>query len=389
MQHERGPRKPKLHLLNAHSAANHHHSHHNHHHNSHSNVPGQQVHGNLLNLHHHHHHHSDSNHPLGYHHSVHLHGHFPHSSPTSHNNNNNNSTGNNNNPNGPLIAAAASFNYTAHLAAAHHHNQPPFTANFPHPPTNIHHPQPITFNGPINTATSLLAPHKLEPNQSSAFEVPPMTIKQSASDQESYTRKSEDDDRDSVISPTHTIKSSTSPSLSSPDHIVMVDRPLTLKAAAAAHAGHGPRDEEQLSPQSAESANLPTATAGGQRQSEVLEMLMRSDKCQEFLQYQMQNSILFPQSTPTAGFWPPPPPPLLPLSPNTNGTTANGLTSNSSSSTIPSPSSTHLPSWDVLQETTARLLFMAVRWVKCLVPFQTLSKADQHLLLQVVRFWGF
>lgn len=34
------------------------------------------------------------------------------------------------------------------------------------------------------------------------------------------------------------------------------------------------------------------------------------------------------------------------------------------------------------QETTARLLFMAVRWVRCLVPFQTLSKADQQLLLQ-------
>lgn len=42
-----------------------------------------------------------------------------------------------------------------------------------------------------------------------------------------------------------------------------------------------------------------------------------------------------------------------------------------------------LPSWEVLQETTARLLFMAVRWVRCLVPFQTLSKNDQQLLLQV------
>uniref|UniRef100_A0A8D8W1E9 Nuclear receptor subfamily 2 group E member 1 n=2 Tax=Cacopsylla melanoneura TaxID=428564 RepID=A0A8D8W1E9_9HEMI len=40
------------------------------------------------------------------------------------------------------------------------------------------------------------------------------------------------------------------------------------------------------------------------------------------------------------------------------------------------------PSWEVLQETTARLLFMAVRWVRCLAPFQTLSKRDQLLLLQ-------
>ncbi|XP_024086139.1 nuclear receptor subfamily 2 group E member 1-like [Cimex lectularius] len=52
-----------------------------------------------------------------------------------------------------------------------------------------------------------------------------------------------------------------------------------------------------------------------------------------------------------------------------------------------SPSATAIPlslspSWEVLQETTARLLFMAVRWVRCLAPFQTLSKRDQLLLLQ-------
>ncbi|XP_029158231.1 nuclear receptor subfamily 2 group E member 1-like isoform X1 [Nylanderia fulva] len=41
---------------------------------------------------------------------------------------------------------------------------------------------------------------------------------------------------------------------------------------------------------------------------------------------------------------------------------------------------------DVLtQETTARLLFMAVRWVRCLPPFQTISKDDQLLLLE--RSW--
>jgi nuclear receptor subfamily 2 group A len=36
----------------------------------------------------------------------------------------------------------------------------------------------------------------------------------------------------------------------------------------------------------------------------------------------------------------------------------------------------------LLQETSARLLFMAVRWVRWLAPFQTLSRADQLLLLQ-------
>ncbi|XP_034245012.1 nuclear receptor subfamily 2 group E member 1 [Thrips palmi] len=40
------------------------------------------------------------------------------------------------------------------------------------------------------------------------------------------------------------------------------------------------------------------------------------------------------------------------------------------------------PTWEVLQETTARLLFMAVQWVRSLAPFQTLSKKDQLLLLQ-------
>ena len=34
-------------------------------------------------------------------------------------------------------------------------------------------------------------------------------------------------------------------------------------------------------------------------------------------------------------------------------------------------------SWENLQETAARLLFMAVRWAKCLAPFQTLSEGDQ------------
>ncbi|XP_044584529.1 protein dissatisfaction-like isoform X2 [Cotesia glomerata] len=40
------------------------------------------------------------------------------------------------------------------------------------------------------------------------------------------------------------------------------------------------------------------------------------------------------------------------------------------------------PTWEILQETTARLLFMAVKWVRCLVPFQTLFKDDQLGLLQ-------
>ncbi|XP_076672260.1 nuclear receptor subfamily 2 group E member 1 [Andrena cerasifolii] len=40
------------------------------------------------------------------------------------------------------------------------------------------------------------------------------------------------------------------------------------------------------------------------------------------------------------------------------------------------------PARELFQETTARLLFMAVRWVRSIPPFQTLSKNDQLLLLE-------
>ncbi|KNC32474.1 hypothetical protein FF38_00497 [Lucilia cuprina] len=83
------------------------------------------------------------------------------------------------------------------------------------------------------------------------------------------------------------------------------------------------------------------------RQNGFIELLLSPDKCQEIIQYQVHNSILFP----------PLPQQLI------------GLDS-------------RLLSWEMLQETTARLLFMAVRWVKCLMPFQTLSRSDQILLLQ-------
>ncbi|KAI8422619.1 hypothetical protein MSG28_006401 [Choristoneura fumiferana] len=40
------------------------------------------------------------------------------------------------------------------------------------------------------------------------------------------------------------------------------------------------------------------------------------------------------------------------------------------------------PTWELLQETSARLLFMAVRWVRCLAPFQALAASDQLVLLR-------
>ncbi|XP_036322425.1 photoreceptor-specific nuclear receptor [Rhagoletis pomonella] len=98
---------------------------------------------------------------------------------------------------------------------------------------------------------------------------------------------------------------------------------------------------------SAAAAASQAAALYAARQNGFLELLLSPDKCQEIIQYQVHNSILFPAL----------PQQLI------------GVDS-------------RLLSWEMLQETTARLLFMAVRWVKCLMPFQTLTKNDQHLLLQ-------
>ena len=89
----------------------------------------------------------------------------------------------------------------------------------------------------------------------------------------------------------------------------------------------------------------------------------------------------------------PPPPPLFsftPLNSMPTSLASIGETPTVSSETkVPTAPTTETPtittngsflitpSWENLQETAARLLFMAVRWVKCLAPFQTLSLKDQ------------
>ena len=85
-----------------------------------------------------------------------------------------------------------------------------------------------------------------------------------------------------------------------------------------------------------------------------------------------QAGIPIPALPPAAPPHPPPPvaPPIFPFAALATANVA----------TPPTPPLLPLsitPSWDSIQETTARLLFMAVRWVKCLVPFQTLSVRDQ------------
>ncbi|XP_041988451.1 protein dissatisfaction, partial [Aricia agestis] len=82
----------------------------------------------------------------------------------------------------------------------------------------------------------------------------------------------------------------------------------------------------------------------------LLHMLMSSDKCQELMwsakQLQLQGD-----------------PSLLRPPPNAFGAPL-------------------APTWELLQETSARLLFMAVRWVRCLAPFQALAPGDQLVLLR-------
>uniref|UniRef100_A0A182F226 Uncharacterized protein n=1 Tax=Anopheles albimanus TaxID=7167 RepID=A0A182F226_ANOAL len=107
-------------------------------------------------------------------------------------------------------------------------------------------------------------------------------------------------------------------------------------------------------------------------QNGVLDILMASDKCQEFIQYHHQIHTGGSNNNNNASHPPPPPPP--PLVPHPIALTALSPEV---------PTIIRLPTWEILQETTARLLFMSVRWVRCLIPFQTLSKSDQHLLLQV------
>ncbi|KAJ2950072.1 hypothetical protein O0L34_g11411 [Tuta absoluta] len=82
----------------------------------------------------------------------------------------------------------------------------------------------------------------------------------------------------------------------------------------------------------------------------LLHMLMSSDKCQELMWSAKQLQL---QGDPTL-LRPPPGAFGAPLA----------------------------PTWELLQETSARLLFMAVRWVRCLAPFQALAPGDQLVLLR-------
>lgn len=230
-----------------------------------------------------------------------------------------------------------------HLQNTHQHHHPQF-----HHTTAIHHPQPMPFTPIVHHHHAHpLAPtnhQRLDHNKMSAFEFP---------NHQADLYKTHYHHHHSPPSPTQTIKtvsSSIEPSsegMSSPPLIVdnVPSTPPPLICASSSNTEHSIESTNKVYPP-------PTPIGPPQQHNGLLDILMNPDKCQEFIQYQVHNSMMFPTL----------PPP---------------------SATPHSPLEVRLPTWEVLQETTARLLFMAVRWVRCLVPFQTLSKNDQQLLLQV------
>ncbi|EAT43145.1 AAEL005381-PA, partial [Aedes aegypti] len=201
---------------------------------------------------------------------------------------------------------------------------------------------PPTSNGQL--PPSLLPSVKLEQNKMSSFDFPPSSHR--------FYKPLEQ------LPPSPT-NSKSSISVDSPSEGLTSPQPSTIDCGSSV-----------LSPTPINASNL--SLPSPLSQTGVLDIIMSSDKCQEFIQYQMHNNnLMFPgyNSPETGETVPQPPPPPPPLIPHPTPLTAD------------SPG-IRLPTWEILQETTARLLFMSVRWVRCLIPFQTLSKNDQHLLLQ-------
>lgn len=155
-----------------------------------------------------------------------------------------------------VTSVSASFNYTSHLSSNHH-------PNF-HPPTTLHHPQPLPFTPMVHQLHPIVSGTKLEPNKLSAFEHP-------TSNNTNTDHFKSQSNHISPSSPAQTIKSSSSIE---------------------------PPSEGQTSPPSSlENGNnlclAPTTNINRSNQNGLLDILMNSDKCQEFLQYQVHNSIVF------------------------------------------------------------------------------------------------
>ncbi|CAO1348729.1 unnamed protein product [Diamesa tonsa] len=330
VQHERGPRKPKLQHLHQQMA---HHQQHHHHHGGFNHMPVSQGYS---------HHHNLQNHHGPPNHFTQLNSFQQHSSILHH-------------PQplsfGPLLhptpmIPTSQMNHSGvptSTTANSKFDQNKLTPNFDFPSMNSN------FYKPLNHQLQQLSPT----NSKSTISI----------DSSSASSTS-----DRMLSPHSTVDSHIG-NILTPPPVPESTPPVNhtnIQISAAVGAAISTTFSAASSASSTSSINLNVLTNGNGNgtgivnshqtarsnvQNGLLDILMSPDKCQEFIQYhQVHNSLIFPTLHGT-------------------GYSIDGL-------------NPRLPTWEFLQETTARLLFMAVRWVRCLVPFQTLSKTDQQLLLQ-------
>ncbi|XP_058447117.1 protein dissatisfaction-like isoform X2 [Malaya genurostris] len=262
---------------------------------------------------------------------------------------------------GPFVNTS-SYTHMPHFTNMHHAGMQPNSM--------LHHPQPLSF-APLghHIPPTLLSHVKLEQTKfefSSAnnSQMPsnllhPVKMEQTRLASFDFSPSGQRFYKPLEQLPPSPTNSKSSISVDSPSESMTSPQPSTVDCGSSV-----------LSPTPINASNL--SLPSPLSQNGVLDILMGSDKCQEFLQYQIHNNnLMFPNFNPSeaGGPIPPPPPPPPPLIPHP---------------TVLPPGSPglRLPTWEILQETTARLLFMSVRWVRCLIPFQTLSKNDQHMLLQ-------
>ncbi|XP_054707071.1 protein dissatisfaction-like [Uloborus diversus] len=164
--------------------------------------------------------------------------------------------------------------------------------------------------------------------------------------------------------------------------------PSSLAAAAAAAAaaasdpgggglfGAPPSQMAGKEQQAAAAAAFLGASSAG-----LLQMLLNAEKSQELIwnSVNIKPNALAPKlgvdHSHFPGFSPPLPPPPLCSPLEGGGQRAGALMSFGPTQHMGS-------NRESVQEITARLLFMVIRWVKCLPTFQTLSKTDQVILLE-------
>ncbi|XP_067125859.1 nuclear receptor subfamily 2 group E member 1-like isoform X1 [Centruroides vittatus] len=180
---------------------------------------------------------------------------------------------------------------------------------------------------------------------------------------------------------------------------------LATAAAVAAAAAAGAASDSSMFAQSKEMQQGAAAAFMGASSAGLLQMLLNAEKSQELI----WNSVRLGQGLGVIGglgigvsgskivdhlsHLPalPPPPHTLICPPNLIATACPATSGDGGQNagvirSIYTGSPLHNMALgaprETVQEVTARLLFMVIRWVKCLPTFQTLSKSDQVILLE-------